>query len=572
MRRALSGVFVVSIVSAAAWAAPMGTAFVYQGQLKISGVPVSGTADATFSLWTDATGGSQVGSTVTATGVSAVNGLFTVTLDFGAGVFSGEARWLQIAVRSPSGSGSYVTLSPRQCITATPYALYGANGGSGGLTLPYSGSATSGGTALDITNNGTGYAVRGTAQASAGVVGETANTNGYPGVWGKSTGTGPGVAGTASGSSLIGVQGSSSGAGAGIGVFGLTPSTNGKGVSGEATATSGINYGVYGKTNSASGYAGYFDGRGYFSGNVAIGVTNSTPNALNVVSAGDPPQLYLEQNATNNWARIRMGVTGSTKWDLSVGGGASPAMNFFNGSSNVMTLGYNGNVGIGTASPQQKLHVAGIGQFDLPSGSVSVSTPGGNPGLIAYAQNGHRRDIVFQNDRMRLLVGNSGSPPSVGLDILESGRTVVKTLEITGGSDLSEPFDVRSADKPVEPGMVVCIDPESPGRLVLSRKAYDRTVAGIISGAGGVNPGLMMGQKGSSADGAHPVALTGRVYCYVDATAGAVEPGDLLTTSATPGHAMKVKDHQKAQGAILGKAMSGLEKGKGLVLVLVTLQ
>jgi hypothetical protein len=83
---------------------------------------------------------------------------------------------------------------------------------------------------------------------------------------------------------------------------------------------------------------------------------------------------------------------------------------------------------------------------------------------------------------------------------------------------------------------------------------------------------MMMSQAGTLADGQHPVALSGRVYCYVDASQGAIEPGDLLTTSPTPGHAMKAVDTAKAQGAIIGKAMTGLKEGKGLVLVLVTLQ
>ena len=81
-----------------------------------------------------------------------------------------------------------------------------------------------------------------------------------------------------------------------------------------------------------------------------------------------------------------------------------------------------------------------------------------------------------------------------------------------------------------------------------------------------------MGQAGSVADGEHPVALSGRVYCWADASGGAIEPGDLLTTSATPGHAMKVTDHARAQGAIIGKAMTSLDRGTGLVLVLVSLQ
>ncbi len=160
------------------------------------------------------------------------------------------------------------------------------------------------------------------------------------------------------------------------------------------------------------------------------------------------------------------------------------------------------------------------------------------------------------------------------LIITPAGHAVVPVLEITGGSDLSERFEVRGIQNKTlpSPGMVVSIDAERPGDLIVSNKAYDRRVAGIISGANGVKPGMLMGQKGSEADGSNPVALTGRVYCWADASRGVIEPGDLLTTSDTPGHAMKVADYPEAQGAILGKAMSSLESGKGLVLVLVSLQ
>jgi len=87
-----------------------------------------------------------------------------------------------------------------------------------------------------------------------------------------------------------------------------------------------------------------------------------------------------------------------------------------------------------------------------------------------------------------------------------------------------------------------------------------------------VKPGLTLRQKSTLADGNHPVALTGRVWCYVDAETAPVVPGDLLTTSDVPGHAMKAMDHAQAQGAIVGKAMTRLNHGRGLVLVLVSLQ
>ena len=133
-------------------------------------------------------------------------------------------------------------------------------------------------------------------------------------------------------------------------------------------------------------------------------------------------------------------------------------------------------------------------------------------------------------------------------------------------------FDVGGEMEPL-PGMVVVIDPEHPGRLTPSTSAYDCKVAGIISGAGGVATGMTMGHDGTIADGEHPVALSGRVFCLVDATECAVAPGDMLTTSNTPGHAMKATDRERAHGSVIGKAMTPLALGeRGLVLVLVNLQ
>ncbi|MGD2047236.1 MAG: hypothetical protein PVH96_13565, partial [Gemmatimonadota bacterium] len=146
------------------------------------------------------------------------------------------------------------------------------------------------------------------------------------------------------------------------------------------------------------------------------------------------------------------------------------------------------------------------------------------------------------------------------------------TVEIRGGADIAEPFDIGGGEA-IAPGLVVAIDPERPGGLRLATSEYDRRVAGVVSGAGGVDPGLTLRQEGTEADGTRPVALTGRVYTWVDADAnGPVEPGDLLTTSGVAGHAMKATDPERRSGAVLGKAMTGLASGRGLVLALVTLQ
>jgi hypothetical protein len=149
------------------------------------------------------------------------------------------------------------------------------------------------------------------------------------------------------------------------------------------------------------------------------------------------------------------------------------------------------------------------------------------------------------------------------------GKVSVCTLTIRGGCDLAEPFQMSTQEIPK--GAVVVIDEENAGQLKMSDSAYDSHVAGIVSGANGIKPGISLSQEGVI-EGGQNVALSGRVYVLADASSGPIKPGDLLTTSNIPGHAMKVTDHVKAQGAILGKAMSSLKEGKGVVLVLVSLQ
>jgi hypothetical protein len=104
-----------------------GTAFTYQGSLSDGGLPANGSYDLQFTVYGTATNGNNIGMTITnlATGVS--NGLFTLSLDFGPGVFNGPARWLEVGVRTNGSTGSFAILRPRQALTPAPYAVTAAN-------------------------------------------------------------------------------------------------------------------------------------------------------------------------------------------------------------------------------------------------------------------------------------------------------------------------------------------------------------------------------------------------------------------------------------------------------------
>jgi hypothetical protein len=136
------------------------------------------------------------------------------------------------------------------------------------------------------------------------------------------------------------------------------------------------------------------------------------------------------------------------------------------------------------------------------------------------------------------------------------------------GQDLAEPFTVEGPQT-ARPGSVVVLT--GPDRVRVSDTPYDPRVAGIVSGAGNLKPGIVLGRCDTTDD--RPViALTGKVWCYVDADEDPIELGDLLTTSGTLGHAMRATDQTRAFGAVIGKALAGLSVGRGLIPVLVALR
>jgi hypothetical protein len=135
-------------------------------------------------------------------------------------------------------------------------------------------------------------------------------------------------------------------------------------------------------------------------------------------------------------------------------------------------------------------------------------------------------------------------------------------------ADCAEDFDIVGLVS-IEAGTVMVIDSE--GALRPSDRPYDKRVAGVISGAGNYKPALIL-DKQEFSNNRQPIALMGKVYCKVDAQYGAIEVGDLLTTSPTPGYAMKADDPMKAFGSVIGKALKPLAGGEGLIPILIALQ
>jgi hypothetical protein len=181
-----------------------------------------------------------------------------------------------------------------------------------------------------------------------------------------------------------------------------------------------------------------------------------------------------------------------------------------------------GNVGIGTTAPAQKLEVNGNVQVDGGIYFPGSSTP----------------------------------------------QTVPYT-GITCGGDYAESVDVTGDRKHYEPGDVLVIDPNTPGKFLKSAAPYSTSVSGIYS----TKPGTL-GRRQTTAQSPDevPMAVVGIVPAKVSAENGAVHPGDLLVSSSKIGYAMKGTDRGLLTGAVIGKAMGNLDSGTGVIEVLVTLQ
>jgi hypothetical protein len=307
-------------------------------------------------------------------------------------------------------------------------------------------------------------------------------------------------------------------------------------------------------------------------------------------------QPYEGDSATNNLPGIK-GVNtlgGTGVWGESTNQGQGPTWIGVYGKSS-STIGGAGVYGENSAGP-------GVTGVSRGNGSGVYGESNQYEGVTGISHSGHGGVVGKNNDGTGVgvwgfssqnegvhgesnssttaaVAGISLNPQGTGAGLYGESRgngpagffkgNVVVTGDIfLQNADCAEDFDIAALEG-VEPGSVMVIGYDSA--LGQSEQAYDKRVAGVVSGGGDYKPGIVLDRR-EPAQNRKSIALLGKVYCKVDATHAPIEVGDLLTTSPTRGHAMKATDALQAFGAVIGKALHSLRDGYGLIPILVALQ
>jgi hypothetical protein len=361
------------------------TAFTYQGRLTDGGMPANGTYDVQFTLWDAATGGTQQPQpsavTVTKSSVAVSGGVFTVQLDFTVNAFPGADRFLEISVR-PAGGATFTTLSPRQQISSTPYAIRTLNAGTADSLSSacvacvldaqinqLSGSKVNGTIPVASVPTGSGSYIQNTTSLQAG---SNFNISGN-GIIGGNVGVGitPRARLHVNGTSWFSADTTPLPSAAGSGVaIGFSPGVN-------AGYIFGFDYTAIAPRNLLLNHPG---------GNVGIGTTSPT-SRLEIAAqdglkiSGFQPFLTLADTSAGSKSAFMQGVGGD-------------ALLLTNNRNALVLKDLSGSVGIGTSTPSSRLEVVGSDALKLSGTGVFMSFNDTNTGKTSYIQN-INGDLIF---------------------------------------------------------------------------------------------------------------------------------------------------------------------------------
>jgi hypothetical protein len=560
---------------------PVGTAFTYQGRLTNGGSAANGAFDLEFKLYAATSGGGQLGSTNTLNDVGVSNGLFSVTLDFGVSPFTGQALYVQVAVRPGASTGAYTTLAPRQKLSPTPYALFAsAPWTTSGTVINYVGGNVGIGTnspvskleivaqdALTLTGfqptltlrDSNASNKRGLLQGANGGVNIYTETGLNTGVVGLTVrdGTGNVGIGTIAPADKLTVM-------TAPGNYGLTQT--------DGIATVGTFVG----SGAGGGEAGWFGTKTnhplrFFANNSGaamtidttnkVGIGTLTPSSLlSVAAPGGTLPLTVRQNAaesatpgltTFETSNGSLGYVGANTNTLVVGASAGKGLGLaVNNTTRAMTIASNGYVGIGTTNINAPLTISGhsLGPDDL---AFQVKRSDEAYSLLSVFNNGTVAFGKFAPSTTNSLCYNQVSVALLFFSKCSSAAEYAPTID--AGFGFPETADLVSIAPEIKNPYG---DEHAPFVIAKTARACDPNLIGFI-----VNP-----ESGASGDQVNEHYLPLTIYGYFPAKVttenGMIKRGDPLTSSSKPGYAMK------ATGAcrIIGYALQDAD-GEGKIQV-----
>jgi hypothetical protein len=587
-------------LASASCGAPMGPAFTYQGRLEDGGRPANNVYDLTFTLHDDPVNVPSIGTYIILTAVPVTNGLFTVQLnangEFGTNAFNGQARWLQIGVRTNSVNvfNNFTFLAPRQLLTPAPMAFF-ASSAAQAATASSANTATTANSAntanvANVANSvvwanvsglpgsfadgvdndttytaGNGLTLSNGNQFNVRFAGNGSSNNaarsdhGHFGAqWtGATPGNGISVLNSSVGAGLYGQQGTGSGqvlffsppvgvwgeSSDGYGVHGASGGSAGAGVYGLATSTNGNAVGVSGLVTSTRGTNFGVKGVTLSSGGAGVygrnGSYATNRHRDSVQNAG----VFGESHFNNGVAGVSddfAGVVGVSSYAAGVAG-------FSDGNYGVLGQ-CTGGTGVSGNS------YSGDGVYGYSSGGRGVQ---------AYSVTGVGLAAVSGSGNLIEAHQAGGGSPQRRFYVSGSGNVYASGTFHPGGADFAEILPAQNA---LEPADVLVIGGD--GKLARSTEPYQENLAGVHA----TKPGMLGGaHDGADLTGKVPLAVVGIVPVKATNENGGIKPGDKLTSSSTAGHAMKAGNDAKI-GTVVGKALSALEGERGVIQMLVVLQ